>query len=341
MRPERGPAAVMALAAAMGGRWLGFIASLGLLGGAVTVAYPAELVSVARIWDAAPHSAFTDLVRHRGAWFCVFREGKGHVSPDGAIRVLTSRDGETWTSAALIGSDRGDLRDPKITVMPGGRLYVSAAIALPRPGQVRHQTVAFESRDGLAWEGPFDIGDPNVWMWRVAWKGHTAYGIGYDTSGENFVRLYRGRGGRKFDTVLPALFDRGQPNETGLVFEPDGTAVCLLRRDGNPGSGFVGRAKAPYRDWDWKDLGVKIGGPQILRLKDGRVVGGVRLYDGGARTSLVWVDSKAGTLSEFLKLPSGGDTSYPGLVWHDGLLWVSYYSSHEGKTSIYLARVRL
>ena len=46
-------------------------------------------------------------------------------------------------------------------------------------------------------------------------------------------------------------------------------------------------------------------------------------------------------MTEFLALPSGGDTSYPGLVWHDGLLWVSYYASHEGKTSIYLAKVRL
>jgi len=41
---------------------------------------------------------------------------------------------------------------------------------------------------------------------------------------------------------------------------------------------------------------------------------------------------------ELLRLPSGGDTSYPGLVWHGGLLWVSYYSSHEGRASIYLAR---
>lgn len=42
-----------------------------------------------------------------------------------------------------------------------------------------------------------------------------------------------------------------------------------------------------------------------------------------------------------LTLPSRGDNSYTGLVWHEGLLWVSYYSSHEGKTSIYLAKVRL
>jgi hypothetical protein len=40
-----------------------------------------------------------------------------------------------------------------------------------------------------------------------------------------------------------------------------------------------------------------------------------------------------------LTLPSGGDCSYPGMVWHDDRLWISYYSSHEGKTSIYLAKV--
>jgi hypothetical protein len=41
-----------------------------------------------------------------------------------------------------------------------------------------------------------------------------------------------------------------------------------------------------------------------------------------------------------LALPSGGDCSYAGMVWHDDLLWISYYSSHEGKTSIYLATIR-
>jgi len=44
---------------------------------------------------------------------------------------------------------------------------------------------------------------------------------------------------------------------------------------------------------------------------------------------------------EFLEFPSGGDTSYPGMVFYDGILWVSYYSSHEEKTSIYLAKVKI
>jgi len=46
-------------------------------------------------------------------------------------------------------------------------------------------------------------------------------------------------------------------------------------------------------------------------------------------------------MTKLLKLPSGGDTSYPGLVWYEDMLYASYYSSHEGKTSIYLAKVKI
>ena len=86
---------------------------------------------------------------------------------------------------------------------------------------------------------------------------------------------------------------------------------------------------------------MRIGGPDMIELPDGRLLAATRLYDKPVRTALSWLDPKAGTLKEFLALPSGGDTSYPGLVWHDDVLWVSYYASHEGKTSIYLARVKL
>ena len=78
----------------------------------------------------------------------------------------------------------------------------------------------------------------------------------------------------------------------------------------------------------------------MIRLPDGRFVAVVRLYDAPVRTSLCWLDPEKGTLTEALKLPSGGDTSYAGLVWFDEMLWISYYSSHVGKTSIYLAKVK-
>ena len=41
-----------------------------------------------------------------------------------------------------------------------------------------------------------------------------------------------------------------------------------------------------------------------------------------------------------MTLPSGGDTSYPGLLVVGDKLWVSYYSTHETpKASIYLAKI--
>ena len=48
------------------------------VGTAVATASAPEIISVRKIWDRAPHSAFsafTDLVRYQGKWFCTFREG--------------------------------------------------------------------------------------------------------------------------------------------------------------------------------------------------------------------------------------------------------------------------
>lgn len=299
-----------------------------------------ELLEVRRIWDKAPHNAFTDLIRFKGRWYCVFREGEAHVSPDGALRVISSTDGESWVSAGLLSSPTADLRDAKITITPGDRLMLSGAAALHQPAEFRHQSLVW-FYDGKDWGEPIKAADPNMWLWRITWHKGTAYGIGYDTAGGRYIRLYVSQDGVKFDTLVENLFDRGYPNETSMIFLDDDTCLCLLRRDGDDSSAQLGIAKPPYKDWAWKDLGVKIGGPHMLRLPDGRIVAAVRLYDGGARTSLSWLDPDAGKLTEFLKLPSGGDTSYPGLVFHDNLLWVSYYSSHEGKTSIYLAKVKL
>ena len=295
-----------------------------------------------KIWDAAPHNAFTDLVRFNDRWYCVFREGAAHVSADGKLRVLESADGKRWTSAALISLNGADLRDAKACVTPDGKLMLSGAAARVGAGGRRaHQSMAWFSDDGRNWDRGTEIGDADFWLWRVTWHGGTAYSIGYGTAAQNLVRLYRSRDGRTFDTLVPALFKGGEPNEHALVFDADGTCLCLLRRDAGTKTGQLGTSKPPYTDWSWKDLGKQIGGPAMVRLPDGRLVAGVRLYDGRVRTSLCLVDAEKGTLTEWVALPSGGDTSYPGLVVHDGVLWVSYYSSHEGKTAIYLSQVPL
>jgi hypothetical protein len=61
---------------------------------------------------------------------------------------------------------------------------------------------------------------------------------------------------------------------------------------------------------------------------------------GKPQTVICRLDVQKSSLQPVLTLPSGGDTSYPGLVWVEGQLWISYYSSHEKPTSIYLAKVK-
>lgn len=297
-------------------------------------------LEVRKIWDQAPHNAFTDLIRHQDRWVCVFREGAGHVSPDGALRVITSADGERWTSSALLKDPAMDLRDAKIVRTPDGRLMLCGAGAR-NPDRKPHQSLVWFSDDAAQWSEATPVGDPDLWLWRVTWRADVAYGIGYGTAGREFIRLYSSRDGRKFETLVEDLHHDGGPNETSILFRDDGTALCLLRRDGKPSTALLGTSKPPYTEWTWKDLGKRIGGPHLIALPDGRIVAAGRLYDGKTRTSLLWLDPAAGTLSEFQKLPSGGDTSYPGLIIHDGRLWVSYYSSHEGKTAIYLAKMPL
>lgn len=312
-----------------------------------------RILEVRKIWDQAPHNAFTDLVRFRGRWFCAFREGKGHVSPDGRMRILTSRNAQEWTSAALVTSDRGDLRDAKLCVTPNGQLMLSGAAALVPATPHRHQSMAWFSHDGVKWSDAHPIGDPDFWLWRVTWQGKVAYSTGYSTQVNRTLRtfrLYRSDDGRTFQTLVENLGIPNSPGESTIRFARDGEAICLVRRDpynGQPpiaadaATALVGRAQAPYEKWEWKDTGTRIGGPNFIRLQDGRHVAAVRLHDGKVRTALCWLDVGRAKLEEFATLPSSGDSSYAGLVQEGGALYVSYYSSHEEKTSIYLAKVRM
>ncbi len=310
------------------------------------------LRSVQRIWDQSPHSAFTDLIRFEDRWYCAFREGQGHVSRDGAIRILRSDDALQWDSAARITSDSEDLRDAKLSISPAGELLLLAAGAAPPEADYRHQTYAWTSRDGQQWSDAVPVGEPDFWLWRTVW--HPAQGgfaVGYSTGRDmpRTTRLYRSQDGKTFETLVADFFSQGYANESDAVFLPDDTCYLLLRRDpqaNQAATAMLGRAVPPYTDWDWQDTGVRVGGPALIMADAGRMIAAVRLYDGHPRTSLCWVDPGQGKLKEFLRLPSGGDTSYAGLVLDDGRLWVSYYSSHEApgnrfRSAIYLAQVKL
>ena len=329
------------------------VLGIAMLGGIAAARAQIQPVWVHRVWDAAPHNAFTDLLRFQSSWYLVFREGPVHGVPDvgapgGKIRVLRSKDAERWDSLALLdyGPDQ-DLRDPKISVAPDGSLMIHAAVA-PHARNKFRQSLAYRSTDGgKTWAAPVSTGDPDLWMWRVTWGPDSkAYGVGYGPMSTlpGTTRLYRSDDGLHFTILVATLTSQSGTGETTLRFLPNGQAVALVRRDfPQDQRGLVGMAPAPYTSWTFHELPERIGGPNFIVLPDGRLVAAVRRIapDDSRTTILAWLEPHTGKLDAFLTLPSRGDTSYAGLVWHEGFLWVSYYSTHEEKTSIYLAKVRL
>lgn len=308
----------------------------------------AEIVSVAKIWDQGEHNAFTDLIRHSDRWFCTFREGAKHASPVGQIRVLESRDGEAWRSAALVTEEGIDLRDPKLSVTPDGRLMMVAGGSVMENGKyVSRQPRVYFSTNGRDWSEPQRILSRGHWLWRVTWFRGKAYGVSYlgggGTTGPRAAFLFESSDGIAWQQIteltLPNL------SETTLRFRDDGEmiafSVVVPPRPAVRATG-IGSSRPPYREWTWREVPVPSGGPNFLILPDGRWLAGTRKFSTDMSTTetvLAWLSRDA--LTPFLTFPSGGDTSYPGLVWHEDELWTSFYSSHEGKASIYLARVKL
>lgn len=308
-----------------------------------------EIVSIRKIWDQAPHSAFTDLIRFQDKWFCTFREGTAHVGGDGRLRVLVSPDGATWTSAALLAEKGVDLRDPKLSITPDGRLMIVAGGSVYEGRRLvgRQPRVAF-SKDGIAWTPTHRVLREGDWLWRVTWHDGRAYGTSYrlveldktkNPKDQDWtLALYSSPDGLHYDRITD-LAVPDNPNETTLRFLPDGTMMALVRREGGNRRGWIGVSRKPYTQWTWHETKHRLGGPNFIVLPDDSIWAAGRSHVGDVKTVLARMSPES--YEPVLTLPSGGDCSYPGLAWHEGLLWMSYYSSHEGKSSIYLARIRL
>lgn len=311
---------------------------------------------VQKIWDNGMHCAFTSLIEYKGRYYCSFREGVTHIfdeqgNAEGKIRILVSDNGRKWKPLVLIGKKGYDLRDPKMSITPDGRLMVVAGGSVYRDMQLveRIPQVLFSS-DGESFTDPVPVeiassaSNGKDWLWRVMWNGKTGYGVNYAMEGENSAKIYlvKTSDGVHYDLVteLPV---GGFPNETTVRMLPDGRMAMMIRRDQGDVMGYWGISHAPFADWTFTKMEFRIGGPDFLPLDNGKIIAGARsYYIPSCSKTVLYRGDETGRFQEFLVLPSGGDTSYPGFLVFGNELWVSYYSSHETKNaSIYLARIPL
>ncbi len=313
-----------------------------------------DAIEVRKIWDQGAHHAFTDLIRFNGAFYCIFREGSAHVKGwDGKARVLRSTDGKAWNSVALLAMNAKDVRDPKISVTPDNRLMVLMDVEANDNGKIisRKPYVSFSDKAGSNFSSPAESAvDAKMvsfsdWIWRVTWNKGEGYGIDYQAGG---LFLMKTKDGSSFERVSKIDLG-GYPNESTIRFDKNSKMYVLIRREEADKMGVLATSNPPYQDWKFDTIKQRLGGPNFLFLDDNTLVIGSRLYPVAAVSgqgtaqpkSGVFVTDLKGNIKKVIELPSGGDTSYPGLVIYDGKLWYSYYSSHEGKTSIYLVTIPL
>lgn len=322
-------------------RWLNAI-SIIVVSAWIAAALPVlatepEVVSVRKIWDRGEHNAFTDLIRFKDRWWCTFREAQDHGPSIGKVRVIESADGENWESAALLEESDVDLRDPKLSIMPDGRLMLvmGGSIYKGTPHGTRSPRVSF-SADGREWTSPRKVLAEDHWLWRATWHDDWAWSVSKLGEGSDPRRgmLYRSKDGLDWEWITEFRLPNNTWNasETTLRFMPDGELIALVRPE------WIGTSRVPYTDWSWTKLQHRLGGPNFIRLPSGELWAASRGYGQAATTTLARMTRDS--YDPVLTLPSGGDCSYPGMVWHDDLLWMSYYSSHEGKTNIYLTKIR-
>lgn len=313
----------------------------------------AEILIHKMIGDKSKHNAFTDLIRWENLWYVCYRGADGHVGGNGEIHILASYDGLTWSPVATVKEDGIDLRDPKFGITKENRLILFMGGSTYQGTQLMgRQPRVTTSTDGRNWLPPQKFLNTGDWMWRATWheSEQKFYGTVYNThpntpgpkeEAEWSLKLYSSLDGKVWQLAAPWTID-GRPNEATVRMLPSGDMLALVRREAGDRKGWFGKASAPYREWTWQPLAVPLGGPNFVVLPDGRVIGGSRGFGATPGPHMVIFEIKDGQYVPLIELPSGGDCSYPGMVFHEGHLYVSYYSSHEeGKSKIYFAKLAL
>ncbi|MCW8107585.1 hypothetical protein OPS25_03580 [Alteromonas ponticola] len=306
-----------------------------------------NLIKPIRVSSSARHSAFTDLLHVGDNLVCCYRQATNHVSGDGRIEISVLNRGLKVASRQHLSFPNCDLRDPKLSVDESGRIHLLAFARFNATPQSCSSTrwVSWFSDNGLTWSSPHFFGPDGWWLWRIRWRQHQAYGFAYNRQ-QNRVDLYAGHPRksmylRKSHALSMRDHKLGYPNESDLMFDPNGAMWALVRRDADSYSAQLGYALPPYTKWQWQDLHTYIGGPVMKPLSEESALVAGRIWQGNQPKTALWhLALKKGKLTHLLTLPSAADNSYPGIVLYKESCFLSYYSGHvDDETRVYIAKI--
>ena len=304
---------------------------------------PQGTLTYYKVWDDAPHNAFTDMTLFKNNFYLVLREGEEHASNDGDIRVLRSKDGKTFTSIARFSDPNFDLRDPKIVNLGDTLLYIQYGMA-NRDKKIMRNGMQW-SKNGKDWNTKKVFSQNDTWwLWGVTNLDGKLLSAGYNPYKNDFNTLYLAKKPGEYTSVAKVKTSSFSSGEATLASKGD-TVFCAIRATHYSLPSYIGYALKKDLS-DWKCVGQNtdliLGGPKLFFLPNGKLYLVTRSSrDGKLKTCLYNVDRTTFKLSYILTLPSEGDNAYGGIAYTKTDLFISYYSTMEEKTSIYVSRIPL
>jgi len=302
---------------------------------------------VRKIYDDSMHCAFTDMVRWNGWYYVAFRRAFAHgMVPFGDVFVIRSRDLGQWDVCGMLTTGFDD-RDPAF-VADDDRLWVYfysrfAETALVdgrlhriEGGAQRSQTYVSCTSDGVSWHVPVPVYKPDVWLWHPQRFDDGFYCAAYETKADRAARelmLLRSEDALNWRKVSTIQENNG--GESFIVRDEDGRFMVVNRGAMNEARTDFLHADPPYVAWSGWRVAHGMQSPNVVRVAGRLIAAGRRsIVDPPdwckAVTSIFEIDPEKQTTQRLLDLPSGGDTSYCGMVVeNDGSILLSYYSQHE------------
>ena len=311
-------------------------------------------IKVEKVWDQAPHNAFPDIRFYNGYFYCVFRESNFHVPQsaldNGKIRVLRSINGENWQPLQLIQKNGLDLRDPMLEITSDYKLMLLIGGSIYNQGKlIRTQTqVSFLQGNEFSVPVPVnydaDLNSTHNWLWSITWNKGSGFGFIYQFEPGTKGKLMMAKTLNGIDySSHSSLAVEG--NESKALFVNNRKMIMVARRDkASNNLGAFGISKKPFKQWTFKDLPIRLGGPHLIKATRKYWILSTRGFKSDRSTcTTLYSLRKTGQITKLVDLPECGkwDCSYPGMEIYKHHLFVAYYSGHEGKTAIYIAIIPL
>jgi hypothetical protein len=301
---------------------------------------PVKTKEVRKVYGDGRHNAFTALTRFHGQYWLAFRNATAHNSGDGDIVVLRSKDAKTWTEALRLNVLPDD-RDPQFLTTEKRLILYNNAMKGPAL-----TAYAVYTDDGETWSKPQAVYEPTFIMWKptaLAGRFWAAVHKKDEVSGGKArqVHLVVSDDGLKWEKVSTVRAGNWE-SEATLHFTADKRAVVFLRQKyGSPPAAIL-EAAPPYKEWKARSPNVNhFSGHSVTTIRGVTYLLSRTMNYSTRQAGQMIYTFDGRNLAPYCELPAGGDCAYAEAVEFGDDMLVSYYSSHEGATNIYLAVVPL